>query len=212
VKLRDLTAEELPAAAAVLGNVLRDNPIHIRVFGSNDDVRERALTRLFEGALRRILGHGAIEGAYEDGRLLALCGRMPSGHCRIGFAQKLRFLPSLLSTHPPSTVWRILSWAGAWGKEDPSFPHWHLGPVGVLRAHQGRGVGSALLRSFCSRMDEDQAEAYLETDQETNVAFYERAGFKVDRRKEVIGVPCWFMTRPQAGSPHLPPRSSANIE
>jgi ribosomal protein S18 acetylase RimI-like enzyme len=198
VKLRDLTAEELPAAAALLGDGLRDNPLHLRVFGSDHDVRERALTRLFEGALRRILVHGAIEGAFEDGRLLALCGRMPSDHCRIGFAQRLRFLPSLLSTNPASTVLRILSWARAWGREDPSSPHWHLGPVGVLRSHQGRGVGSALLRSFCSRMDQDHSEAYLETDKEINVAFYQRAGFKVDRRKEVIGVPCWFMTRPQA--------------
>jgi GNAT superfamily N-acetyltransferase len=196
VDLRDLTADELPAAAAVLGDGMRDNPIHVRVFGGDSAARELALTRIFLGALRRIQEHGAIEGAFQGDRLLALCGRLPPGFCRISFTRKLRFLPSLLSANSLPVVLKILSWSGAWGREDPSTPHWHLGPVGVVRAHQGKGIGSALVQSFCARMDQARSEAHLETDKDVNVAFYERAGFKVDGRKVVVGVPCWFMTRP----------------
>jgi ribosomal protein S18 acetylase RimI-like enzyme len=195
VILRDLADDELPAAAALLGDGLRDNPIHVRVFGGDSATRESALTRLFEGALTRIKEHGAIEGAFEQGRLLALCGRMPPGHCRVGLLQRLRFLPSLLSTNRLPTVLRILSWAGAWGREDPSTPHWHLGPVGVLRTHQGKGIGSALLDAFCARMDQEPAAACLETDKDVNVRFYERAGFRIVHQKDVLGVPCWFMSR-----------------
>jgi len=195
VTFRDLTQDDLPAAAAVLGDGMRDNPIHVRVFGEDADARQLALTRLFTAALGRIRNHGSIEGAFEDGRLVALCGRMPPGGCQIGLAQRLRFLPSLLAANPLSTVFRILSWAGAWGKEDPSAPHWHLGPVGVLGSHQGKGIGSALLNAFCARMDLLRSDAYLETDKELNVHFYGKAGFKVVQRKEVLGVPCWFMSR-----------------
>jgi len=196
VTLRDLTAQEVPAAASVLGDGLRDNPVHVRVFGDDAVARERALTRLFEGALGRLLEKGAVEGAYRDGRLVGLCGRMPPGRCRIGVAEKLRVLPALLSAHPLPTVFRILSWANAWGKEDPPSPHWHLGPVGVLRSHQGKGIGSALVNAFCARMDQARSEACLETDKDVNVKFYERAGFQIVQRKEIIGVPCWFMSRP----------------
>ncbi|HLY74710.1 MAG TPA: GNAT family N-acetyltransferase [Planctomycetota bacterium] len=192
---RNLTDDELPAAAAVLGEALRDNPLHVRVFGGDSAAREFALARLFEGALRRIQDHGAIEGAFENGRLLALCGRMPPGHCRVGFLKRLRYVPSLLSANPLPTVLRILSWAGAWGREDPSAPHWHLGPVGVLRTHQGMGIGSALLNAFCARMDQEPSTACLETDKDVNVKFYERAGFRIVHRKDVLGVPCWFMSR-----------------
>lgn len=195
MNLRDLTDDDLPAAAAVLGDGMRDNPIHVRVFGPDAEARRRALTRLFQAALGRVRNHGSIEGAFEDGRLVALCGRMPPGTCRIGLVQRLCFLPSLLATNPLPAVLRIFSWAGAWGKEDPPTPHWHLGPVGVLRSHQGKGIGGALLGAFCARMDQARADAYLETDKEVNVTFYERAGFKVVQRKDVLGVPCWFMSR-----------------
>ena len=194
--LRDLAIGDLAAAAAVLGDGMRDNPIHVRVFTEDADARERALTRLFEGALHRIAAKGAIEGAYVDGRLVGVCGRMPPGRCRIGFADKLRFLPSMLSANSPSTVLRIFSWAGSWAKEDPETPHWHLGPVGVLRSCQGKGIGSALLGAFAARMDEARADAYLETDKDRNVSFYERVGFKIIERKDALGIPCWFMSRP----------------
>ena len=194
--LRDLTDDDLPAAAALLGDGMRDNPMHLRVFGADADVRQRALTRLFQAALGRIRNAGSIEGAFEDGRLVAICGRMPPGACRIGLAQRLCFLPSLLATISLPSVLRIFSWAGAWAKEDPSTPHCHLGPIGVLRSHQGKGIGSALLGAFCARMDLERSDAYLETDKEMNVNFYRKAGFKVLQRKDVLGVPCWFMSRP----------------
>lgn len=198
--LRDLAEGELPAAAAVLGDGMRDNPIHLRVFGDDPAVRERALTRLFESALRRVHAKGVVQGAFEDGRLVGVCGRIRPGDCRIGFGQKLRFLPSLLAANPLPTVLRILSWAGAWGEEDSDAPHWHLGPVGVLRSRQGQGIGRELMASFCATMDAARSVAYLETDNESNVRFYEKSGFAVVSRRSAVGTPCWFMARaPKTG-------------
>lgn len=195
MKLRDLRPDELPAAAALLGDGMRDNPLHVRVFGDDPAAREQALVRLFTGAIARIGSRGFVEGAFVDERLAGVCGRTPPGKCRFSFFEKLKTLPALLEGNPPATVSRIMSWIDAWTKEDPDAPHWHLGPVAVVRSQQGKGVGKALLRSFAARMDEAKAEAYLETDTESNVAFYEREGFRVVGRKNVIDVPCWFMSR-----------------
>ena len=45
-------------------------------------------------------------------------------------------------------------------------------------------------------MDAEEGEdAYLETDKEINVGFYERFGFEVVSKEEVLGTPNWFMLR-----------------
>ena len=51
------------------------------------------------------------------------------------------------------------------------------------------------MAAFCARMDEAGAEAYLETDKEENVAFYQKYGFRLDSESEVLGIPNWYMTR-----------------
>ena len=194
--IRTLADSEVPAAAAVLGDGMRDNPIHIRAFGEDPADRQRALTQLFESVLRRVRNKGVIEGAFQDGLLVAVCGRLAPGNCRVTLGQKLGFLPALKKGNSWATVFRVLGWAGAWAKRDPDSTHWHLGPVGVLRAEQGKGVGRELLKSFCARMDTDHVAAYLETDKDVNVKIYEKSGFKIVAQEDVIGVPCWYMTRP----------------
>jgi GNAT superfamily N-acetyltransferase len=72
--------------------------------------------------------------------------------------------------------------------------------VGVERHLQGRGIGTALLRVFCQRMDALGAMAYLETDKRENVAFYERFGFQTQGQEPVLEVPNWFMARALSGS------------
>jgi ribosomal protein S18 acetylase RimI-like enzyme len=58
------------------------------------------------------------------------------------------------------------------------------------------GVGSKLMRPFCAQMDDAGEDAYLETDKEIIVRFYERFGFKViSGEEEVLGIPDWFMFR-----------------
>jgi ribosomal protein S18 acetylase RimI-like enzyme len=57
------------------------------------------------------------------------------------------------------------------------------------------GVGSMLMRVLCERMDEAAEDAFLETDKEINVRFYEKFGFEVTGEDEVLGVRNWYMFR-----------------
>ena len=44
-------------------------------------------------------------------------------------------------------------------------------------------------------MDEAGAEAYLDTDKEENIEFYQKYGFRLDSESQVLGIPNWYMTR-----------------
>jgi GNAT superfamily N-acetyltransferase len=57
--------------------------------------------------------------------------------------------------------------------------HWYLAVLGTHPDHQGRGVGSAVLRPVLERCDLDGSGAYLESSKPENVPFYERHGFAV---------------------------------
>jgi len=80
----------------------------------------------------------------------------------------------------------------------PAEPHWYLGMLGVARSAQRRGVGAALLSRWLADVDRDRLPAYLETDREQNIRFYERVGFALEGETPVLGVRAWRMKRPPA--------------
>jgi len=186
------------AALGVLARGMRDNPVHVAVFGDDSEVRQERIHRLFEGAFDAMDWRAnmlAARGA--DGTIVGVCGALPPGGCRLDLGQQLRVMPRLFSNGLRVAV-RAMRWLGAWAKQDPDERHWHLGPISVDAHLQGRGIGSKLMQVFCARVDAAGEEAYLETDKPVNVRFYERFGFEVVGEQTVLGVPNWFMIR-QAG-------------
>jgi GNAT superfamily N-acetyltransferase len=80
----------------------------------------------------------------------------------------------------------------------PPALHYYLGVIGVHPDMHGRGVGTQLLRSFCdlSRGDPRSCGVYLETAQESNLGFYERAGFAETGRGRLGNATLWCMYLP----------------
>src|SRR5262249_55826631 len=64
-------------------------------------------------------------------------------------------------------------------REHPREPHWYLFALGVVPEAQGRGIGSALLRTVLSRCDERGEPAYLESSTDDNTRLYQRHGFRI---------------------------------
>jgi ribosomal protein S18 acetylase RimI-like enzyme len=78
----------------------------------------------------------------------------------------------------------------------PTEPHWYLPMIGVDPLHQGKGIGSQLLREGLSVCDQAGLPAYLEATNEGSRALYLRHGFLVMAELQVSGSPpVWPMWR-----------------
>jgi len=61
----------------------------------------------------------------------------------------------------------------------PEEPHWYLEILGTVPEQQGHGLGAAAMAPILARCDEEGVPAYLESTKHSNVAYYERHGFRV---------------------------------
>jgi len=174
---------------------MRDNPTHVAVFGADAAQRERRLNAFFGGVLPWIAGHGILLTASHGGQLIGVFALQPPPRCRPAGWQLLRLGLRIFRGLTPAQALRLLRWLHAWRRNDARQPHWHLGPLAVSPASQGRGVGSALMRRALEIVDTQPALCHLETDLPRNVSLYTRFGFAVTSQKTVLGVSNWFMQR-----------------
>lgn len=193
IEVRDIRAGEQGAAAAVLGRGMRDNPLHLAAYGDDAERRERIHTRVSSFVLEKMSAQEPIV-AIDDGTIVGVAGAMAVGRCQPDVPEQLKMFPALAGLGPRTGL-RVVRWTAEWSKHDPSEPHVHLGPVGVDRHLQERGIGSALMTEHVRRLDEAGSSGYLETDKDVNVPFYERFGYEVVGEGDVIGVPNWYMAR-----------------
>ena len=215
ITVRGLTLDEMPQAGALLGRAMRDNPLHVRAVGPDPARREAVFSGIFGVLLATLHAKGTVLGAFQDGKLAGVCALVPPGRCQPRGREKLRLIRAVMAHASLGATLNALRWLGAWASHDPhDQPHWHLGPVGVERELQGRGIGGALLGAFCERVDAQDGMAYLETDREANLPFYEKFTFKTVAQAKVIGVPNWFMQRParrDAARWSRPPAAEFNL-
>jgi GNAT superfamily N-acetyltransferase len=174
---------------------MRDNPLHLRAFDADADHRERFLASMFGAVVRQQLSRGSVLGAFHDGELVGVGGMMPPGQCPATLSGKVAALSALVLGSGLGNSRRVLQWLSDWAATDAVIEHWHLGPMAVEPRLQGQGIGSALLREFCRRVDTGGSAAYLENDRAENLPLLERFGFRVEDEHEVLGVPNWFMLR-----------------
>jgi GNAT superfamily N-acetyltransferase len=75
-------------------------------------------------------------------------------------------------------------------------PHFYLAILGADPRFQRTGAGSAALQPVLDRCDAEGLPAYLETQQEENLAYYARFAFDVEQKLDVRGAPTiWTLLR-----------------
>ena len=196
LRIGPFEASELPAGIALLARAFRDNPLNRAVLAPRGpEERERANAHGMRAHLPAAVAAGEVLAAHQQGRLAGLLVAAPP--------YVFPFPPP-----PPGARLRCLlgqgfrvvrRWAAiqtALQERHPLEPQWYLGTLGVDPDCQGRGIGRALLGRWLARVDEDGVPAYLETDLERNLGFYEGAGFAVVGELELLGVPVWLLRRP----------------
>jgi ribosomal protein S18 acetylase RimI-like enzyme len=189
---------------ATAGDHERLIPVMARAFDTDpvvswvvrsDGARSEAMHQYFEIAFGVYQPHDHVF-CTKGGEGAALWA--PPGKWRLGLGTELRLLPSILAITGLGRAPRALRVMHAMESRHPNEPHYYLYSVGVDPAHQGRGIGAALIRRGLEECDARGLPAYLESSNEQNVPIYRRLGFEV---KEEIGFGpgsprMWRMWRP----------------
>jgi ribosomal protein S18 acetylase RimI-like enzyme len=176
---------DIRQSVKVLSMAMLNNPLHIAVFQGNGEKQRLEIEKMFLELFNTLPGFVFL--AKENDKIIGVMrikscvGKVFEGQNEFADVNDIR--------------WRKSVWFKQWSKLDPQEQHWHLGPIGVLPVHQGSGIGSLLMDRFCKEVDVCKAKAYLETDLEKNVRFYEKFGFKVVSEAEIFGVKNQFMLR-----------------
>ncbi|GGI78664.1 ribosomal-protein-alanine acetyltransferase [Saccharopolyspora subtropica] len=101
---------------------------------------------------------------------------------------------------------QLIGYAGLAVAGRPPHAEAEVHTIGVDPAHQGRGVGKALLRALLARADEVRATTFLEvrTDNEAAIALYRAHGFEIvglrRRYYQPSGADAHTMRRPPLGA------------
>jgi ribosomal protein S18 acetylase RimI-like enzyme len=191
--VRPATAADGPAITRLLVRAFDDDPVANFMFAGRRR-REWGLHSFFSSQLRRqYMPHGHVYTT-EDVSGVALWG--PPDRRRNAVLELLQLLPTAPFLVSPRTINALRLMFKVEGLH-PTEPHWYLFTLGTLPERQGQGVGSALLRSMLSHIDELGEPAFLESSKERNVPLYSRFGFEVvDELPSKSGSPpIWRMWR-----------------
>jgi ribosomal protein S18 acetylase RimI-like enzyme len=194
VALAPLRAQEIAAAAALLGRAFRDAAMNRVVVGGSQRTRERSNTAGMRAVLPLARARGQVIGARVGERLAGVLVALPPGVATVGRPSPLAML-RLLIAQRPAVARRWSAVAEALQLHRPAAPHAYLATLGVDPELQRAGVGRTLLAHWLAAVDAAGQRAYLETDSTSNVAWYERFGFAVRAELTVLGVTVHLLER-----------------
>jgi len=181
-----LEKSDISDASRVLSEAMLNVPLHIAVFQGHSEKELKIIEKMFFELLSDL----------PNITFLALINRQLVGVMRMKSCGGSKVSNEHIPIEKPNNLdWRKSYWHREWARHDPLNQHWHLGPIGVLPSHQGKGIGTKLLIRFCKEVDACLSPAYLETDTDKNVRFYERFGFQVMGETEIFGVKNRYMWR-----------------
>jgi ribosomal protein S18 acetylase RimI-like enzyme len=147
----------------------------VRYFAREDEKRTNAIETIFDVSFTRLTLPFGETWVTEDGFGVALW-TPPSQWSTVG---GLLAGPRLIGAVGITRLFGRMRALGRVQARHPKAPHFYLFALGVDPDHQGRGLGSALLRAVLSRCDAEGASAYLEASTPMNARLYARHGFRV---------------------------------
>jgi len=178
LRTRTVDETDIAALASALGAAFQSDPVMSWIF-PDAETRGRRVAPMFEVLARHFhLRHGLCTLAEDGGTALGGAMWDPPGEWRVGPLRTALAIPAAMRAMGGS-VTRGLAVTDAFERVHPAEPHYYLAYVGARPEAQGRGVGSALLRTTLEQVDRRRMPAYLESSDEANVGYYERFGFEV---------------------------------
>jgi ribosomal protein S18 acetylase RimI-like enzyme len=159
----------------VLSVAFLDDPVFAWLVPDRDE-RARLLPGVFDAFADAFARHDQTHAAVVAGGVVGVGMWAPPGVAPVHPDDEAAFgsrLDSLAAPH----MERIGACMAVFEAAHPAEPAWYLQFLATDPGHQGRGIGSALLRAVLDAADRAGEPAYLEATSERNRALYERHGF-----------------------------------
>jgi len=186
VQISLMETSDIREAVKVLSIAMLNAELHVAVLQGSSENERREIERMFFELFTQLPGIVFLEKEKQN-----IIGVMRMKSCA-GYKP----VDNPEDPKDESDIdWRKSVWHTEWARHEPSNQHWHLGPIGVLPDYQGLGIGTMLMERFCKEVDACMAEAYLETDVDKNVHFYEKFGFKVVSESKIFNVKNRYMLK-----------------
>lgn len=192
--IEKFTADRLDECVSLLADAFVTNPLHLSAFGAGRTDQNRLFFRI--GLRRMFVGEAFM--ALEGDAVRGYVHFNPWPDC-LPEPEEIPLVMATMLQPLGAAIPQVIRWFSRWCHLDPDEPHVHLGPIGVARAAQGKGVGTALMKCYIEYLERERIAGYLETDRPENVEFYKKFGFVLRRQEELIGTPTWYMWRPSGG-------------
>jgi GNAT superfamily N-acetyltransferase len=196
VTARPIEVDETPEAIAVCARAFWPDPL-LGFFSRGLLHEYRYLPQFFEIDIKDRKKYSRLLVADHEGRIGAFALWCPPGSLpRPAVEQAVSLVRAsrmLLRSKNRVKATRLLLEVE---KVHPREPHWYLALLGTDPAAQGRGLASSLLAPILQECDAEGVPAYLETQKESNVAWYARHGFEQTGTVELKDTPkVWLLTR-----------------
>ncbi|HUD69937.1 MAG TPA: GNAT family N-acetyltransferase [Acidimicrobiales bacterium] len=161
--------------------------------------RSRGLNRFGLTTAQHLGPKGLLLTARRGGKIVGVGGWVaPGGYPYPVRDQVLQTVGALRALYPsPTSLLKGLKYLTAVEKAHPKEHLWYLQLLCCDPEHQRSGVGGALQGEVLRRCDAEGIGAYLETQNEDNLAYYRRFGWElVDTLRPLSdGPPIWTMRR-----------------
>jgi len=193
-----LTKLELQDAALVSAHAFHTDPF-FEFLSPGAIQRSQGLVIWSHSICAHLGPKGTLLTARREGRIVGVGAWVPPGGypypASTQVAQMLGALHALYRT--PTALVKGLRYLTAIEKAHPKEDLWYLQLLACAPEHQRTGVGVSLMEGSLSRADDDGVAAYLETQNEDNLAYYARFGFEVVNVLSPVraGPPLWALRR-----------------
>jgi len=192
-----LGRERLEEAIEILSLAFERDPLMKFISEKSTSVFKRSLAEFFRFSCEvRFDLEWALLGCIHDSKLVGVaCVTEP---------EEKPWPESLNRTHErlnsvigPEATNRLERFSELTDVYRPDEPHFYLDDIGVHPAYQGMGVGRLLLNEVhaLSERHPGSIGVGLDTENENNVALYERFGYSVVVKTELDGMELWSMFR-----------------
>lgn len=168
---------QLEKAARLLTDAFMPDPLY-RWVQPDSKRRHRMLMWMHTCVLSYTMSYGNVITVEDvDG---VACW-LPPGAMELSTVGILRsglfMLPFRIGVNASLRFNAYMGFSGRLRKQYAPQRYWYLWVIGVAPSRQRQGIGGQLVQPILEQADRQRMPAFLETENETNLSFYERCGF-----------------------------------